>query len=1246
MKKHINSITDVTHSTFDQFFWFSGVVESISDPLAQGRVQVRCIGIHPENKTLVPTTDLPWAHVMLPTTSAGMSGIGATHGLVEGSWVIGFFSDGRSAQMPIVMGSVAGNPTPSSAQQDLIDNNQSLPTTATDGVAGLTQSTSLNNAGNILNSALGVIQAFGTPGINLTGLVDLLKTGVNPFNITKGTGPQTENILSSISTSNDLRTSQLTNAVRDNLRVQASPEEGRNIMSFLNKYSGDTNVQNSIFSDKTTPVSSSLNINPKSNTIDVQTNYASALDNSVTQAALISIEHNGIRKSQAVAPIGKYSNLDQYHFVISAQGQVFPKKNLSETTKKGDGLDTVSARGQTGNSLRICMIGGLPDDKKFDSTASFQERFTVPQFHAAIRLIRTLLKKYPTAVIEGGNSLINDGSVSTPGFDVSAMFKDILPKNTNISALGTPKILSTAATPTEALTNNEATAPAVYTNNKGFQDVRAIYPAINYGQDHNTMARYNQLSGAKRTPPIMEAIRGNITKFSLQEPRDASNRTSVSEIDPTPVKHVDWAGEYGMAHVIRETPGGHAIYADDTPGKNRMLIVSPTGSVIDMRPDGGIAIMSHSDFFNLTEGSLNTVSNGDNNEIVNGAKKVKIAGDFILEVGGKFSIHAKEINEYVVGDKNVLVDGTSKQQSKQGHHIEVGRDYSEEIGGNRQSVTSGTVIDQAGQSRSTTTTGTSSIKSNYVIDTTLGNRVTMTRGDSRTSTKGKSSNYAEGDKSEATSGNHSVTATGKVMQHSGGNQELNSGGLMSVIASGQMGISAASALSLDGASIKMQEGTLSESTAKTTLVPFEYPEKIQPIASMMNSETNPSSVDATKGPRQENEAHDEPENSGKNTDNDSGGTDSDTNTNQNSDAKSNLEPVSIGAAAGTACEVAKKFVARGMTEEAASAYTGAMAAESMFRTTATNKIGAFGLMQWTSDGGRKEYMKQWCGGDFSIDKQMDFIMHELRENPNGNAGQAAVTWKTSNLSDAIKSAASYERFNGWKSSQNDVFSGNEWGNRAGYAASVYKECFGKDPGKFNPVTDFDPNGLDTTKTNTSDSATDPSTASLNTEAGPEATTRGNEKNVDLPAMATKYVDKSQKISQYFTLNDLLRSGTHRFDLTPYIQTPRGSISADELVANLSKLATNVLDVIQAKLGRVTINSGFRPMTYNQGLSGAAKNSMHQYGKAADIVVAGHSPAAVARWVQNNIPAAHGIGRYRTFTHVDVRSGGRAMWGRN
>ena len=45
----------------DGFIWFAGVVEDRQDPLKLGRVRVRCLGYHTDDRNVLPTEDLPWA---------------------------------------------------------------------------------------------------------------------------------------------------------------------------------------------------------------------------------------------------------------------------------------------------------------------------------------------------------------------------------------------------------------------------------------------------------------------------------------------------------------------------------------------------------------------------------------------------------------------------------------------------------------------------------------------------------------------------------------------------------------------------------------------------------------------------------------------------------------------------------------------------------------------------------------------------------------------------------------------------------------------------------------------------------------------------------------------------------------------------------------------------------------------------------------------------------------------------------
>lgn len=75
--------------------------------------------------------------------------------------------------------------------------------------------------------------------------------------------------------------------------------------------------------------------------------------------------------------------------------------------------------------------------------------------------------------------------------------------------------------------------------------------------------------------------------------------------------------------------------------------------------------------------------------------------------------------------------------------------------------------------------------------------------------------------------------------------------------------------------------------------------------------------------------------------------------------------------------------------------------------------------------------------------------------------------------------------------------------------------------------------------------------------------------------------------------------------------------------------------------KTTLNSGHRCKYWNAH-EGGSQYSMHLEGKAADIVVEGVSPDEVADFVDMVYPNNYGLGRYNSFTHVDVRAG-KARW---
>jgi zinc D-Ala-D-Ala carboxypeptidase len=69
----------------------------------------------------------------------------------------------------------------------------------------------------------------------------------------------------------------------------------------------------------------------------------------------------------------------------------------------------------------------------------------------------------------------------------------------------------------------------------------------------------------------------------------------------------------------------------------------------------------------------------------------------------------------------------------------------------------------------------------------------------------------------------------------------------------------------------------------------------------------------------------------------------------------------------------------------------------------------------------------------------------------------------------------------------------------------------------------------------------------------------------------------------------------------------GKVGSATVKENVRRLMYK-LEAVRKKAGNsaITVNSGFRSVAYNTSIYGYATNSMHQYGIAADIVIAGHT----------------------------------------
>ena len=114
---------------------------------------------------------------------------------------------------------------------------------------------------------------------------------------------------------------------------------------------------------------------------------------------------------------------------------------------------------------------------------------------------------------------------------------------------------------------------------------------------------------------------------------------------------------------------------------------------------------------------------------------------------------------------------------------------------------------------------------------------------------------------------------------------------------------------------------------------------------------------------------------------------------------------------------------------------------------------------------------------------------------------------------------------------------------------------------------------------------------------------------------------------------------HEFESKDGVDMPK------RVLNNIKKLAIQ-LQIIREYTGLpITINSGYRSPEHNRSIGGS-KGSQHKLGKAADIVIEGLSADTVYELVEDlikkDILNIKGLGKYDTFTHVDIRDK-KARW---
>lgn len=834
-----------------QMLPYVGVVEDVADPMQIGRVRVRAIGYHSEKaEGSIPTEHLPWAYVMLPTTASGMSGVGSTHGLVDGSWVFGFFLDGRDAQQPIVCGSFAGAPGLTPMQQDIVGANMGVSSVAAGPMGGYFQTALASVIGG-----LGMPTRFGATVGGLLNLANFLKNSdalkvldqVEQVNDTSGALRGQQPAMTKVM--DRATVSDITKAVAQTTSVfPATPGlgvsavmQGVDVVSKLFALGG-TGGLTSAGGGSPLSAASFGNVGPAgsemtANTaaLSVRTNYDELVGSAPETTGSLVVHGTGqskhatytvdaFRKTQTNSAESNSPDLSQYDYVIDQTGQVIKATKASATEKATKG-GSYSVGGQSAAALSVALVGGRNGNSR-DGRGPIESLYWPVQLQALQKLSEAFLRRFPQAAIVGAGEV---GAGST-GFNVSEWARTVFGNAANapqggvqrVTGSGTDNAGPTDADPTTggsaASFKKSTVANDVGGKPRGFMGGPS-HPSPAYAMrresDVPAFARSNGLTTGRGVASTDAAQGGPGNQYMAVQAEPAQYRFKVArEADSLDARAIPatWnvpeyphGGEYGRTHVVRSTEAGHHIMLDDTPGRQKVEIMHGSGSMIQVQSDGSGLFYIKKDGYTVVVGDNNIGVHGNMNITVGGSMKVSVEGDLIYDVTGKILFNgASDMTELIRGDRATVTEGSHLFQAKKNAVHKVGKDMTTAVGGKASRVVRGNSDDSVSGNRHTTTQQdhnefTAGNKNNLTLQsqaTHAANIMTQTTGELIQTSKGGTTMSAKGKMTMVSDGNLHAESKADVQIKSGAKTGVDAASSLDVISGTTTHVEAGGAMSL------------------------------------------------------------------------------------------------------------------------------------------------------------------------------------------------------------------------------------------------------------------------------------------------------------------------------------------------------------------------------------------------------------------------------------------------------------------
>jgi hypothetical protein len=185
---------------------------------------------------------------------------------------------------------------------------------------------------------------------------------------------------------------------------------------------------------------------------------------------------------------------------------------------------------------------------------------------------------------------------------------------------------------------------------------------------------------------------------------------SVSGLDLSGVEKPLAVSPYNQ---VKETPSGHIIEINDTPGAEGLVVKHRSGSGVEFRPDGSLVVSSRSNRIEVTAGEHAVIVEGDGQLIYHGNLTLTVSGDYNVNVGGAYNLNVtgdkvedvvgasrrrcgKTSSEVVLGDKDTKVVGHRASLCLQDDFQAVKGAFSQNVQGNVEFCTAGALAMAAG----------------------------------------------------------------------------------------------------------------------------------------------------------------------------------------------------------------------------------------------------------------------------------------------------------------------------------------------------------------------------------------------------------------------------------------------------------------------------------------------------------------------------------------------------------------------